>query len=426
MASRGSGNGQPEAGTIGGWTGFRIIVKEVAELLVNSSQEAITCDLPEEAEEGASAIAEACNFLLMSAVTRLHASKQRDIAIAKSDLTAVLDILKAISAKRRTHDILYVFVEKIAEVVGIDRCSILRIWGNEKKGHVLASHEDPTVHDLVIDLAKYPEIEACMSRQGKVVVNDIDADPLTQPFSKTLADAGIVALMVIPIVMLDEDVGSFFLRAVRHAGKFVEREVSFCEIVAEAAANALERAHLFDEIQRANERLEYLAVTDGLTGLFNYRHFRDRLDEEFTRAKRYNLPLTCMLLDIDDFKQVNDTYGHLQGDVILREIARRTTSATRKSDIVARYGGEEMVVIMPQTSLEGAEIYANRVLANVNSSPYEGIPEDRPVTVSIGVAAIDPDTTPDYESLIRHSDEALYRAKEEGKNKVILWKQDAE
>src|SRR5690606_13807358 len=117
------------------------------------------------------------------------------------------------------------------------------------------------------------------------------------------------------------------------------REISFFEIVAEAAANALERAQLFESIQVANERLEQLAITDGLTGLYNHRHFRDRLESEFQRALRYKLPLSLLLFDVDDFKQLNDTFGHLQGDHILRELAQRTLTSVRHSDFVSRYGG---------------------------------------------------------------------------------------
>ena len=357
---------------------------------------------------------------LMAAMATQFAVRQQDIAMDRHDLFSVLEILKAISSKRRAHDVLFVFVEQIARVIDTDRCSIVQIWGGEKKGRVQASHEDETICDLVIDLDKYPELLHAMDTRQKVVVNDVSRHHLTRQYAKQLADAGIRVLMVIPIVLFDPNVGSLFLRVTRRRRAFTLREIGFCEIVAEAAGNALERAQLFERIQRANERLERLAVTDALTGLYNRRHFHARLQEEYQRSKRYNLPLACLLFDIDDFKMVNDTHGHLQGDSVLREIAVQTNGVIRKTDICARYGGEEFVVIMPQTNIEGARSQAQRILDVLRSHKYPGMPPDTQITVSIGVAVLDLDTMDTCDALVARADVALYEAKRKGKNRVIV------
>jgi diguanylate cyclase (GGDEF)-like protein len=302
----------------------------------------------------------------------------------------------------------------------VDRCSVVRVWGGEDRGYVRASHEDESVSDLAIDLRKYPEIMRAMEVRGKVVFNDVLHEPLLRPFHEDLRRAKIRSLMVIPIVLFDQNIGSLFLRAARTNSGFTLREVSFCEIVAEAAANALERATLFEGIQKANERLEHLAVTDGLTGAYNHRHFRERLDDEFQRAKRYNLPLCVMILDIDNFKRVNDTFGHLQGDSVLREVAARTQQSMRKSDIVARYGGEEFVVIMPQTGPAQSNPQAERLLHEISDRPFSGMPPGNSVTVSVGVAGLVHDSMNDCEDLIRVADAALYKAKHDGKNRVVI------
>src|SRR5690606_8042490 len=249
---------------------------------------------------------------LMSVHSQRMATARPGAGVNKDDLFSVLDILKAISAKRRAHDILFVFVEEIARILKVDRCSIVRVWGGDTKGHVLASHEDERIRDIVISLDKYPELRLALDMRERVVIADTRHDPVTREFAAELDSAGIRSLVVIPIVLFDPNVGSLFLRAARRRGEFTPREVSFCEIVAEAASNALERAHLFEQIQRTNERLEFLAVTDGLTGLYNHRYFRKRLQEEFDRAMRYDLPLSCLIFDVDNFKRINDTYGHLQ------------------------------------------------------------------------------------------------------------------
>ena len=128
-----------------------------------------------------------------------------------------------------------------------------------------------------------------------------------------------------------------------------------------------------------------------------------------------------MLLDIDDFKQVNDTYGHLQGDVILREIARRTTSATRKSDIVARYGGEEFVVVLPNTGITGLEFLAKIIHTRLNTLniPHAFSPVSDKITCSMGGATIIPPTGSSSTELLEHTDKMLYQSKNNGRNQFI-------
>lgn len=357
---------------------------------------------------------------LSAAYGRVMAQFRAGASVNKDDLFSVLDILKAISSKRRAHDILYVFVEQIARIINVDRCSIVRVWGGERKGHVLASHEDERVHDLVISLDKYPELRLAMETRERVVIHDTARDPVTREFSDELGSAGIRGLLVIPIMLFDANVGSLLLRAARRRTGFTSREISFCEVVAEAASNALERAHLFEQIQRTNERLEFLAVTDGLTGLYNHRYFRKRLQEEFDRAARYGLSLSCLIFDVDNFKRINDTYGHLQGDSILREMAVRIIRTVRKSDIVARYGGEEFTVILPQTGAEGAKVEAERLHRELSTKPYQGMPEHQQVTVSIGLASYEHEVMLDSDALLRVADSALYEAKRLGKNRIVM------
>lgn len=401
----------------GGWTMQRTYVAHAVEALLATKAKPFLTGMTEP-EEGSSLVS-AIAMRLMTLHANALAMLQQDMAMDKSDLFSVLNILKAISAKRRAHDILFIFVEQIAKVVRSDRCSVVRVWGGDRQGQVLASHEDASIMDRSIHLSKYPELEKALNIREKVVINDVKSDPLTADIANTLQDANINAILVIPIVLFDENIGSLFLRAARGRGAFSLREISFFEIVTEAASNALERAHLFESIQVANESLERLAVTDGLTGLFNHRHFRERLDQELERALRYRLPLSCMIFDVDNFKKCNDTYGHLTGDSILREIAERTRRCVRKSDVCARYGGEEFVVLMPQTALDGAMAEAERIRDLVAANAFHGMPADSHVTVSIGVAVLDFDAMLVSEDLLRAADQALYQAKRSGKNRVV-------
>ena len=168
---------------------------------------------------------------------------------------------------------------------------------------------------------------------------------------------------------------------------------------------------------RARERIMFLAETDELTGIANKRHFRRRLSTEMERARAYNIPLTLMILDIDDFKQVNDTFGHTIGDVVLSEFCGTINDMLRPPDFFARFGGDEFALILPHTDVDGASSVADRIMSQVRE--LEIFSSDaRPVqcTVSVGIAAFNPDfLTP--EEFVRKADLKLYDSKRLGKNR---------
>jgi diguanylate cyclase (GGDEF)-like protein len=168
-----------------------------------------------------------------------------------------------------------------------------------------------------------------------------------------------------------------------------------------------------------HEMVRIQAVTDELTGLYNLRHFHETLDGEIERSRRFGQPVGLMMLDIDDFKSVNDTYGHQQGDLVLIEVGRVLRALSRDIDEPARYGGEEMAVILPQTDVAGAELLAERMRAAVAGIEIERLDGGGrlQVTASFGVASL-PANAPDKDSLIAEADAALYRAKRSGKNRV--------
>ncbi|MBI3206513.1 MAG: diguanylate cyclase [Myxococcales bacterium] len=165
------------------------------------------------------------------------------------------------------------------------------------------------------------------------------------------------------------------------------------------------------------EEVFKLTITDGLTQVNNRRHFDETLEREYLRARRHRRPLALLVLDIDHFKKINDQYGHLAGDHVLRELAGLVQSRVRRDETVARYGGEEFVVLLPETTLEGAVSLAENLRARIAAHSFVFQSTTIPVTVSIGcAAAIEADTTaPD---LFRRADELLYRAKKGGRNRV--------
>ncbi|OFV83945.1 MAG: hypothetical protein A2W26_00835 [Acidobacteria bacterium RBG_16_64_8] len=173
------------------------------------------------------------------------------------------------------------------------------------------------------------------------------------------------------------------------------------------------------------EQAEELSRRDGLTGLYNHRTFYSILGREITRAQRFKHPLSLLMLDIDHFKRVNDTYGHQAGDEILRGLSTVTGQLARSVDSVCRYGGEEISIVLPETALEGAAKAAERIRSAVEQHPFEiGAGRNIPLTVSIGIAAF-PAHAATAEALVAAADQALYRAKEDGRNRACCYEKSA-
>jgi two-component system cell cycle response regulator len=182
---------------------------------------------------------------------------------------------------------------------------------------------------------------------------------------------------------------------------------------------------LQDELRDANKRLEALADTDGLTGLFNRRYFDTLLLREVQRTARYKTPLAVVLLDIDHFKYVNDTFGHPMGDEVLRNVAKVVTAGVRVTDCAARYGGEEIAIVFTQTTGQGVAEVTERLRSQLEQFEhvYEGHRVHR--TASFGVSMVDGRGVPlTPTELVERADRALYRAKRSGRNRVVLWTPD--
>src|SRR5215217_4270717 len=195
---------------------------------------------------------------------------------------------------------------------------------------------------------------------------------------------------------------------------FSQRQRELFEYLTNQAAISIENVDLHETIQRQ-------AVTDELTGLFNHRRFQEVMAAEVERTRRFGQELGLIMLDIDNFKRVNDTYGHLQGDLVLREVARVLRESSREIDEPARYGGEEMAVALPQTGLQGAFDFAERVRRRIEALQIDLLDGDGAlrVTASFGAASLPHSAKIDKDALVAAADAALYRAKRSGKNRTV-------
>ncbi|MER3559094.1 MAG: hypothetical protein C4336_06345 [Armatimonadota bacterium] len=185
------------------------------------------------------------------------------------------------------------------------------------------------------------------------------------------------------------------------------------EVVGGLVVDVTDRVEYEQQLRLMNEQLQNLAITDGLTGLKNHRAFQDFLEQEFQRAQRYRTSLSLILMDVDRFKQYNDTFGHQAGDEVLKKVAHILCFHARQSDFVVRYGGEEFVVVLPNTDLEDALRVAERFRYAIEHAQWDL----RPVTGSFGVATRT-DTMQTRQELIEQVDQALYQAKHTGRNRV--------
>jgi two-component system cell cycle response regulator len=209
------------------------------------------------------------------------------------------------------------------------------------------------------------------------------------------------------------------------ADDYITKPIDFAEL--KARINSMLRIKRLQEaleerereLLEVNERLRHMSQTDGLTGLDNRRHIEERLREMWEHSQRLHEPLACVMVDLDRFKSVNDTYGHQAGDAVLKQLAQILTRVAREIDRVGRYGGEEFMLLLPGTVLDAAVTFAERVRKEVegHTFTFEGGSLRR--TASFGVSAVPHPRIGDCEALVRAADDALYVAKETGRNRVV-------
>jgi diguanylate cyclase (GGDEF)-like protein len=202
-------------------------------------------------------------------------------------------------------------------------------------------------------------------------------------------------------------------------GTLIQTVAKMLETIEQQAAEINSFASRLDaayrELESTNTRLKETSFKDEVTGLYNRRFFSIRLEEEMQRHRRFNHPVSVVLMDLDGFKAVNDELGHAVGDETLREVAQILVKHSRGINVVARYGGDEFVVLLVETSRAGARLYADRIRQVVSTFPFS---HGRSITASFGIASLPDDEVSTSEDLVRAADEALYTAKRAGKNQV--------
>jgi len=270
------------------------------------------------------------------------------------------------------------------------------------------------------DSSNWSDLDACVKERRPSIWYRDDAQ-LAADEQANMDEWGELSNMSLPLVYRNTVIGLIDVGESREMRRWSEDDKRLLQAIADQAAIAIVNA-------RAYTRLAEQAVTDGLTGLFNHRHFKEHLRQEVATARRYGQELSLVMIDVDDFKAFNDRFGHPQGDRMLLELAAILRHGTRNDvDILARYGGDEFVVILPQTKANGpaptaARNVAERIAAAVRGHHFEGVEGRRDVamTVSVGVAGLGLGGYT-HEELLSSADKALYLAKHQGKDQVSVF-----
>lgn len=336
-----------------------------------------------------------------------------NLQIEKEKLGRILQIGKRMSAILKLDDLVNFIIHKVTELVGAEKGSVMLI--------------DEHTGELVIKSAKGLDgsiIEKTRVKLGEMIagwvaevgepllIEDIETDSRFR--RKNRPQYKSKSFLILPLKSKDKAMGVINVsdKISPPANIFTKEDLKILSVIIHQAAIAIENSKLY-------EKINSLSITDGLTELFNHRYFQEHLSIEIERAKRYSHPLSLIMLDIDLFKQVNDSYGHIVGDFILRQIALIIKEKVRKVDIPCRYGGEEFAIILPEIDGHGAFTVAERMRKAVEDYIFKRDPEEEKIKLTISAGVAEYQRNLNKEELIKIVDGALYQAKETGRNKTI-------
>jgi diguanylate cyclase (GGDEF)-like protein len=340
---------------------------------------------------------------------RLFESERRQRKLAETlraaniALTQILDLNRVLEA-------LLLYLEQL---VPYDGANIL-LMGEDDQIEVRAVRGydgmiDPeSLRSLIITPSQLRTFRTILSSKRSLLIPDTAEYP---DWVLGLGTDFIRSWMGVPLLARGKIIGVYSIDS-RTPGTFTEDHLRSAEALAAQGAIAIQNAQLFGDVQR-------LAITDALTGTNNRRNFLDLAQREFNRARRFNRPLSLIMLDIDHFKKVNDTFGHSSGDQVLRTLTQRVLDNIREIDVLGRYGGEEFMILLPETEDVAARRVAERLRKSVIASPFETDQGPIPVTVSLGVVTTDAQVD-ELDDVIHQADMVMYKAKQAGGNCVVV------
>lgn len=330
--------------------------------------------------------------------------------LERLELKTLVDILTTANSHLQPEEVMRSVMERIQQIIPCEAWSVLILDNNAENTLSFAVAYGPGTPELQNHKVLFGQgIAGWVAKNRKpVIVNDVKDDPRFLDRIDKDTQFNTHNVLCAPLVSRGRTIGVLEMLNHREPGGFTEDELEIILTLVNPAAVAIENAYLFQKAQT-------LTTQDDLTKLFNARHLHQCLDTEIIRAKRTEEPLTLLFIDLDGFKSINDNYGHPQGSDSLKDIAKIIKGASREMDVVGRYGGDEFMLILPATDMEGAVAVGERI-RNCIEGYHLG---DIHITASIGIAAY-PRHGQTRQELIRLADKAMYRVKEKGKNGILL------
>lgn len=349
------------------------------------------------------------NGILASSLTSLQNAEhdQRDLAVALQNMASVLNSAKSLDEVFASllENIEHIAPHDTVDLLLVDSTGIARVKcsnGYQK----LFPDAQAILGRLALPVDFTPNLRIMSETGQPYLVNDLTREN----WMETEITQWAKSHLGLPILVKGKLAG-FLILLSAVPGIFTEEHTLRLRAFADQAAVAIEKANLI-------EQLNEMATIDSLTGIANRRHFFNIAEQELTRAVRYSRPLAALMIDVDNFRSVNDTFGHGTGDEVLVEIAHRCKKELRSMDLLGRYGGEEFSIILPETNADSAMIVADRLRKTVANKPFYAHSEAFKVTVSIGVTGFEP-KIPSARALLDLADQALYLAKQSGRNRVV-------
>ena len=309
-----------------------------------------------------------------------------------------------------------VCIKHIPNLVGARLASLYILDETSNILH-LQKHNHSFLINKIVSLNQNPPSLMVMAVRSKelILVGDIDTHkkPIIRKSQRAFAgNYKTKNCAIAPLVCQDKVVGVLNLADKANGDRFNSKDIALIGLFSQFVGASIGNIKLFEKIQ-------HQATTDGLTGLANHKTFYEILEKELWRSRRYGGQISLIMIDVDNLKKINDTYGHRAGDKVLREISRKIKECIRQIDTAARYGGDEFAVILPNTSLADAVVVAERMVDAVAHSPAIWKKDHIPLSISVGLGQYDAETNP--EDITSGSDRALYKAKQAGKNTVRIF-----
>lgn len=343
------------------------------------------------------------------AAVAIEQARLRDATrLALTEMQALHAVSEALTKVTDPDDLLRVLAEVVSVALEADRVDIV-LTDLEKEVITRTGYSGPDDAGAEIEFPEWWEGLGgwAIRHRQSTTARDADDPRLATSASHTGGPA-----LAVPLLYHGKPLGAMLASNPKGAVPFDTRAVRLGSAMAGQISAAMAHALLFEATQR-------LAATDELTGIHNRRRLFDLAEQEFSTAVRYQRPLSAAMIDLDNFKSVNDSFGHSVGDEVLVEVVRRCAGVIRESDVLGRYGGEEFAVVLPETGHVAATVLAERLRQHIAAEPVLTSAGPIPVTVSIGVAELTPEIT-EFHTLLDHADAALFLAKHRGRNRVAV------